>query len=462
MKNGFVSRLHSRLGDLWWYAILLFVAQRFGDVVNMVTGLWVVPKYVPMSELGAVLPLMNAASFVGLPLAIVSVPFMKFIAVFAEKGEYGKAKALIRDALVSSVIFSAIAAVFAWLLLPHFFERFRLSNGSLMLLIIAGTALGAVASIFHNAVSALKMFSASVWFSVVSAPFRLVLMLVFMPFRAVSGYVIAQNAAPIVTLAGSFALVAKWWRRTPAAQPYWAEYRSAIFRYTIPILMLTVVGNISGTLDSVVIRHRLSDFDSAGYYIITRFSEIAVFLGSAFSAFLFPMLAGGNGTSDNVRKLTWQSLSGIFASGLVVVAILALAGRRLLLLRGDWAVYADFAPLMAVLALSGIFMMASGCITSVFTARSCFSFLWWYLPVTLGKSVLLYFVTGYVYLKNCLPSAIYDEISSFDPCRLSAVVVFMCVVNVLVGLVLVVSLLRSKRRFPCGGSQGCNRFGVGV
>jgi O-antigen/teichoic acid export membrane protein len=112
-------------------------------------------------------------------------------------------------------------------------------------------------------------------------------MLVFMPFRAVSGYVIAQNAAPMVTLAGSFSLVVKWWRRTPGAEPYWAEYRSAILRYSVPILAMTVVSNVSGTLDSVVIRHRLGDFDSAGYYMITRFSEIAVFLGSAFPRFSF-------------------------------------------------------------------------------------------------------------------------------------------------------------------------------
>ena len=52
-----LDRVHAKLGDLWWYTALLFVAQRLGDAVNMVLGLWLVPKYVPMQELGAVLPL---------------------------------------------------------------------------------------------------------------------------------------------------------------------------------------------------------------------------------------------------------------------------------------------------------------------------------------------------------------------------------------------------------------------
>ncbi len=49
---GIFQRLHARLGDLWWYTILLFVAQRFSDVINLFVRLWLVPKYVPQSKLG--------------------------------------------------------------------------------------------------------------------------------------------------------------------------------------------------------------------------------------------------------------------------------------------------------------------------------------------------------------------------------------------------------------------------
>ena len=54
---GLMRKCRARLGDLWWYALLLFAAQRVGAVINMFVGLWLVPKYVPKSELGAVLPL---------------------------------------------------------------------------------------------------------------------------------------------------------------------------------------------------------------------------------------------------------------------------------------------------------------------------------------------------------------------------------------------------------------------
>ena len=56
VMKSILHRIHERCGDLWWYAMLLFVAQRFGDVRNMFVGMWLVPKYVPQEELGAVLP----------------------------------------------------------------------------------------------------------------------------------------------------------------------------------------------------------------------------------------------------------------------------------------------------------------------------------------------------------------------------------------------------------------------
>ena len=49
----FLDRIHSRLGDFWWYSLMLFLACRAADALNVFVGLWLVPKYVGSSELGA-------------------------------------------------------------------------------------------------------------------------------------------------------------------------------------------------------------------------------------------------------------------------------------------------------------------------------------------------------------------------------------------------------------------------
>ena len=73
VMKSILHRLHERCGVLWWYAILLFVAQWFDDVINMFVGMWLVPKYVPQEELGAVLPLMSIVFCIRLDIFVVAL-----------------------------------------------------------------------------------------------------------------------------------------------------------------------------------------------------------------------------------------------------------------------------------------------------------------------------------------------------------------------------------------------------
>ena len=94
------NKIKSWLGPLWWWSLILFITQRFGDVINVYVGLWLVPKYVSSNELGALLPLTQIAGLLGLPFAIILTPFGKFINTFGAKEEFGKIKALLLDVLI--------------------------------------------------------------------------------------------------------------------------------------------------------------------------------------------------------------------------------------------------------------------------------------------------------------------------------------------------------------------------
>ena len=74
-----LSKLHARLGDFWWYSLLLFAALRCGDLINAFVGLWLVPKYVPPEELGAVLPLMSFSTFIGFPMGSLHIASLRNI-----------------------------------------------------------------------------------------------------------------------------------------------------------------------------------------------------------------------------------------------------------------------------------------------------------------------------------------------------------------------------------------------
>lgn len=443
-----MNRIHAKLGDLWWYTILLFCAQRFGDVINMFVGLWIVPKYVPMKELGAVMPLTNIVSVIGIPLTIIAIPFLKFVAVFAEKKEFGKVKALIRDTFIGTGIFALLTILIAYFILPLFFERLRVENGSLAFLLVAITILTAVSSITLNAVSALKMFAQTVWYSAIAAPLRLVLMIVLTPFRPLSGYIVGGAAMPSINIIGPFFALRKFFKSDIKAEPYWKEYGRDILKYTWPLIIMTIITAISGNIDTLVIRHRLSEFESAGYYIITRFSDIAQQLGSVFIAFLMPLLAGKNGHDAESKKLIIHSSAGILSIGLLFSIFLMISGERLLSFKGEWQPFAPFAPQMAGFCTAGTLAISANCATTAFMARSKFSFLWYYLPIMIGFGLFRYAATGYTFFEGLLPNRIINFIAENNPCRLSFIMWTMIVGNAINLICLLCHALRRTDKSP--------------
>ena len=440
-----LRHIRAKLGDLWWYTLLLFVAQRFGDVINMFVGLWLVPKYVPREELGAVLPLSQFVSLVGLPLGVIAIPFMKYLNLYAEKGEYGKVKALLRDVFLWTGILSIVSLGIAYFILPHLFERVRVANGSLGLLIVVVSLLGAISTIFQNAVQGLKLYSATVWFNVLAVPFRLVTMLVFMPFRALSGYFIGQGAAPGVTVLGALWVLRNKLGGSIKAEPYWKEDKWTMIRYTIPVAVLTIVGVVSTSVDSLIIRHRLSDFESGGYYVITRFTEITSYLGTVFLVFLFPMVASRTAKNQSARDILFKTLWGSMGSGLVFAFFLAFAGPFILGLQNVWSAYRPLAGHMFWVCILNILLMGNTAFATYESARGCFRFLWYVLPITMVKCVGLYLLTGYGFFDGLLPREWLDTIATLNPNRLGFVIGVLIVTQVLIFVYFIVDVIKPKR-----------------
>ena len=116
-----LKRLHARLGDFWWYSLMIFVACRSGDAIQAFIGLWLVPKYVGAEELGAVLPLQQLSGLFTVPLAVLATVFAKYVNVYATRGEFGKVRCLVRDVLMASAALFAVcigAAGFSSAALP--------------------------------------------------------------------------------------------------------------------------------------------------------------------------------------------------------------------------------------------------------------------------------------------------------------------------------------------------------
>ncbi len=426
----FLYRLHEKLGDFWWYSLMIFIACRAADLLNAFVGLWLVPKYVAPSELGAVMPLANFANFLALPVAVFANTFRNELTRLTVSREFGKLKTLMRGVFVSAAVFLFIAIVASRFMLPLFLERIRIVEGSLGILILFAAFVGTVSPIYLNAMQSLKKFRQYSMINVIAAPIRLVAMLVTMPFRALSGYFVGQSVTPIFNMAASVFCLRKELSAKP--EPYWNK--TVVRRFLKLFLVFAASALASGTsslVETTVLRQRLPDLDSAGYYMATRFSEIATFLNATLAFTIFPFTAELAAKGKDMRPLLLKASAATLAfCGLVAVPFFFI-GEPVLRLLPHGEQYSAY--WWAIPWQTGITALA--CVAGLYTTAAIsaerFGYLKWLIPLNLLNAVLLLCVTGYGYFVSWLPPSVANFLAVHNITTLPAMLWWLTGIGVL-------------------------------
>ena len=417
MKN-FLHRLREKCGDFWWYSILIFIACRSGDAIQAFIGLWLVPHYVPQRELGAALPLLQIGGTFGLPLSILIIPFSRWLTLYATRGEYGKVKRMLSLAFKSVFVAFAMVLLLAHFILPHFFERLRVAEGSLGILIICTGLIGPFSSVFGNALQGLKRFKTIAVVNALGAPVRLVVMLATMPFRALAGYMLGQMSAPVVNIVVSFFSLRKDLGSGVKAEPLGQTDVREMVRYTIPVAVNLLVATVMGSWQALLIRQRLPEIESASFYIISRLAEVAAYAGMSLSVVAFPLAAEAREKGGRGDGLLWRLLGGTFLPGLAVTAIFAVSGKMLLESVPLWRDYVPYWPLLVFYTLRLAVCTTYSVFSTYEIAAGRFRFLLYWIPFMLAETGVLVALTGYSAFNGILPTGIVDWMASVSAARL--------------------------------------------
>ena len=425
-----LKRLHDRLGDFWWYSLMLFCACRAADLLNAFVGLWLVPKYVDPSELGAVQPLTQFANFLAIPVAAFANTFRNELTRLSLGKEYGKLKTLMRGVFAATAVFLFLAIVVARFLLPAFLERIRIVEGSLGIVIIAASFLGATSPIYSNAIQALKKFKAQSVISIACAPVRLIVMLITMPFRALTGYFVGQASGPAFSIAASVIALRK--ELSVKAEPYWTREISC--RFTKMFVIFLVTGGIGGfflLVEATVLRQRLPDLDSAGYYIATRFSEIATFLSATLTFTIFPFTAEKAARGEDTRPLVMKSVLANASFCLALAMPFFLFGKTILVMLPHGLQYCDYWwAIPWAIGISFLTSIIGFYVTTEFSANR-FGFLKWYLPFDFAYPIVLLLVTGYGYFSIFIPTSWSAFLNTHNIYSLDTMLWWMTAINAL-------------------------------
>ena len=430
MKNprlSLLNRLHAKIGDFWWYSLMIFCAARAADCLNMFVGLWLVPKYVPPSELGAVQPLASFASLLAIPAGVFASTFRQEISNLAVGREFGKLKTLMRGVFIATAIFFFASMVAAKIILPSFLWRIRVAEGSLGIVILAASFVGSISAIYQNPLQALRKFKATSAIHILGAPIRLAVMLVAMPYRALVGYFVGQASTPAFSIVAS--VVALRRELAARAEPYWNRGVSRRFgRLFLLFGAGSLAGGFASLVESTIIRQRLPEIDSAAYYVVTRFSDISSFLMNTLAFTIFPFTAELASRGKSTIPLVLKTSAAIALTNALLAAFFWLFGRQIISLMPNGDMYAGFFWAIPCMILVNTLNACSGLYTTAETSANRFGYMWFTVPLCLLYAAVLVCVTGWGYFAPYAPQAVNDLIERINVRSLSSMLVWMTAV----------------------------------
>jgi len=403
---------------------MLFLAARAADGLNLFVGLWLVPKYVPPSELGAVLPIAQFASFLAIPIGVFSSTFRQELTNLAVSHQFGKLKSLMRGVFIATAVFFFFSITISHFLLPHFLERIRVAEGSLGMLILVFSFISAIAPIFSNPLQAIKKFKSISLINVLGAPIRLLAMLVTMPFRALSGYFAGQTSVPAFSIIASVIALRK--ELSVMAEPYWT--RPVISRFGKLFLLFSIsaiIGGFASFIETTVLRQRIPEIESAAYYMTTRFSDISSFISATLIFTIFPFAAELAAKGQDTRPLLFKASVVTAISGMLLAAFFWMFGRQILDFLPNGAKYSVYywaIPWVIIITTLNA-VMALYC--NVEASANRFQYFWWALPITAIYPIVLLAVTGHGYYDRFIPCNIASFIQSININSLSSMLWWM-------------------------------------
>lgn len=380
-------------------ALLLLLALRAGDLVNVAAGMWFVPRYVSPEDIGAVLPVTSFATFLSLPVFAFAMTVMKESAWLAANNERGKVKSLLRGVFLTVGVLLVVVLSVSAAVTPRFLVKMRISDTAAGILVVSAAFLGCVAPVYTDALQSLKRFRSLALVEVGGAAFRFVVMLALMPLRALAGYFAGQAALPAFRIAGS--VIALRRDLSIPAEPFWDKDSSRRIALAFAAVLAYQAFPMAASLvEQSMLRTALSSADSAGYYMASRFSDMLFYLTFPLMLVMFPYTASAAQKSASTRPYVVKCSLVTLAASALLAAVYALWGAPILSLMPNGGNYAEYAHLMPWLVLIAAMTTCQVFHTNAEVSAGRYGFLWWLVPLHVVYPAAIYLASSHGFITS--------------------------------------------------------------
>jgi len=236
------------------------------------------------------------------------------------------------------------------------------------------------------------------------------------------------------------------------AAPYWTRETVKKFSALLAVFIgWGVSTGFCGLVESTVIRQRLPDLDSAGYYMATRFSEIATYLYSAMIFAFFPFAADLAKNSREHAKLILKTTGVNLAFCAAIALVFGLVARPLLAFLPNGEKYAAYWWAVPwLIAITGIASL-HGFYTTAEVAANRFGFLKWTIPLDLAYPALILAVTGHGYFAGLMPESWSTFLKAHNIYSLETMLWWMTAINAAKAAGCLLSMPAGSLSMPAGG-----------
>jgi len=405
---------------------LIFVFSQCGAVINFVTNLLIVPKYLDANDLGLISPVTQFVAFGAIPLSIVSNLVVKYITKYEANEEWGKLKKLVRDLVIFGIVTTILISVFFLITSSSFALRAKIDSKAIMFWMLIYLCVSSWLPLVNVLTRAAQRFYVIALMGFISPLTLMICSLVLLPNKGFSGYLIALIASVGVNVVvSSYAVYKYLCPYKNAYEPYMLDVKPLLKKYAVVFVFGGIVGWLWAFIPPFAVRNFLSRTDSAGFFFVQRLSMLPFYAFSSVMLILMPILSMKHEKKESTTKTVKGTIIYTLFSGSIITVLLYVFSPLLFKYVPQWREYSAYSKYIWMMSINVTLASVSVVIATGFTAKWIFKPMWYGLLVTFLISILMYCLFGWGAFKPMLPFGFWNFIDKSISKDITLIIVLM-------------------------------------
>jgi O-antigen/teichoic acid export membrane protein len=417
--------LKKKLPTIVFHSGMIFVFSQMGAVINFITNLLIVPKYLNANDLGLISPVTQFVAVGAIPLSVISTLVVKYIIRYEANEEWGKLKKLVRDLVIFGIVTTVLISIFFLITSSSFALRAKIDSKAIMFWMLIYLCVSSWTPLVGVLTRAAQRFYVIAIMGFVT-PLALMLCSIFLlPKFGFSGYMVALIVSVSINVFVSAISIYKYLapNRT-ACKSYFEDLKPVLKKYAVLFILGAGVSWLWGFIPPFAVRNFLPTQDSAGYFFVQRLSQLPVYAFSSLMLILMPILSMKHERNESTAKTVKGTIIYTVCSGLIVTCLLYLFMPFLFEYVPQWREYAEYSKYIWMMSINVTLGAVNSVIAAGFTSKWIFKPNWYRLPVSLFFVLLIYVLFGWGITKPYLPLDLWNYINNI-PKNINLIIIIM-------------------------------------